>query len=151
MGGGEAVGGTGYVTGFSASAAGPQGIVDLVTAAATTGGTSFVTSAVSVKMDPSDPLAEFTSANVTVECAFIGSPGSGVISSSPILRLTSAPRDMAQMVIFASIPSGETATLKCAAEVYNAGGPIDVSYRWDGAIGLEAVQNKAGRDNQFPS
>ena len=107
--------------------------------ATSTEGTSLVSTAVSFEVTAGDSYT-------TISCEFTGS---GVSSSNPVLRLYSQPAGMAQMMIFASIDEGSTATLGCTA-VITGGDPLTtVGYRWDGGIGQRADTSNTIPQNNF--
>jgi hypothetical protein len=120
---------------------GSLGTADLITATSTSG-TSLVSTAVTFEV-----VGTTTSSETEVSCEFMGV---GVTSSNPVLRLYSRPDGMAQMVIFASITQGTTATLVCSASHDHSGvDPLTVGVRWDGSIGQRANTSNSTPQNSF--
>jgi hypothetical protein len=122
---------------IGATAATGLSSANLITATSTAG-TSLVSTAVSFEV-----LGE---SQTDVSCEFTGA---GVQSSAPVLRLYSNPNGMAQMMIFASIPQGVTATLGCTADIISVASTAAVSYRWDGGIGQRANTSNTIPQNNF--
>jgi hypothetical protein len=120
---------------------GGTGQADVITATSTEG-TSLVSTAVSFEVTGSTGGDSYTE----ISCAFTGS---GVTSSAPVLRLYSQPDGMAQMMIFASIDEGSTATLGCTALIVSGDLGSTVGYRWDGGIGQRANTSNMTPQNNF--
>jgi hypothetical protein len=123
-----------------ATGIGGTGQADVITATSTEG-TSLVSTAVSFEVTGSEG-----DSYTTISCEFTGS---GVSSSAPVLRLYSQPDGMAQMMIFASIDEGETATLDCTAVIVGGDVGTTVGYRWDGGIGQRANTSNSIPQNNF--